>query len=74
MQLAVSGFSGVPAGSEGAAATATPATPTVAQRQLQSSGQIPAAKRPATLTAMTGSAVPCHDGSGCKRVYVRDAL
>ena len=53
MQSAIPGGPGVASGS---AATA-PASPTGA-RHLQSTGNTPSAKRPATLTSMTGSAGP----------------
>ena len=66
MQSAVpGGFSGGSAGSGGTAATAPP-TPTGTPRQLQSTGQTPAAKRPATLTAMTGSADPVMTAADAK--------
>ena len=56
MQSAVPGVAGGSAVSAGADATA-PATSTGA-RPLQSAGQTPSAKRPATLSSMTGTAGP----------------
>ena len=56
LQSAVSGSSGV--GPGGAAATASPSTLIGASRKMTSTGQTPAAKRPATLIATTGAAGP----------------